>query len=555
MTSARIPGRAIVDRIATYFITFLNDVPTQLAAACFAVNTLAFDLLIEAGLRWTIAAPGPFDSVVVLAAVVGGAATAWPVLRQSNPRLLAALAGIVALIVGFSIAFYDTSWDSESYHFPAVAGLAQGWNPVRGPSHMPKADIWPNGIWTLEGQLYHLSGLSELGKALNGVLGLSALLLCGAALRVRRQHPCEARDVVLLLLLVMNPVGLAQLFTFMLDGDIYYLSLCLFATLLLVDTPYRRLAGATVASTIILLVNTKLTGVYFAGTVGFAGWLISPMSSTARWRAAGLGILAAAVACVFVGWRPYVTNVLDYGSPLVYGPWSLNRPINLQGLPPPLQLALSWLGETGGTPQSPVHLKIPFVVFPREVLDMATPDPRIAGFGPFFLPVLLGAALGTLLRLRGIWQDPAGRIALLGACAFLAICAALPEAWQARFAPLGWAVPVLALIAWRAVPGPAWTRQLWVAVVLLALVNSTMALGGNIARLAYFDWRWGQMIDVLRPEAPLGIVPVGDAEFHVTVAERLQRSGIVAETVAIPDCARLLRTYRGLQICARTNRW
>jgi hypothetical protein len=534
-----------LDRLAV----FHEDVPTQIAVAGLVLNALAVDLVLEASLRFLVGEPERFDTAVVIGALLLGFASVAGYLPRLRRRPVAMIAVFIVLLWLAAIALYDTSWDSESYHFPAVIALAHGWNPVAAESSMPKADIWPNGIWTLQAQLYRLLGFPEGGKAVTALLALVALLLSASALRELRGRRFSRLDVAALLVLVANPVAMSQLLTFYLDGAVYYLSLSLFAALLLVATEHRRLALVVVAGALVLLVNTKLAGLYYAATVGLAGWLLAPMRTGDRLKSALAGIAAAIVAIGFVGWRPYITNIVSTGTPIVIGPGSLQRPPNLEAMPPPVQLVVSLLSATDGANLAPAHLKLPFVVTPREVWYMATPDPRIAGCGPLFAPVLVAALAGTFLLRRHVIASRPARICALAALAGLAISAGFPEAWLARYVPLVWAAPPFLLLSWPA-DAPRWAVRLGAAIVILALANSVLALSGNLARLAYFDRDYGRMLASIRQsDDKIIFVPSGYVQFHVAFAERFRRAGIETRIGGPDDCVRLIRSYRGMLIC------
>ena len=529
-----------------------EDTSSALAVAGFIVNALAIDLVIEGGLRFVVSQPARFDLAVVAVAMTGGAVSVsryWRDMRRWSVVLVAAV--VVGLLL-LGTALYDTSFDSEGYQIPVIAALAHGWNPVAGPSGIREADLWPNGIWTLEAQLLHITGSPAPGKALDGLEALAALFLCAAAFRLLRRRPLACREMAALYLILLNPISIAELLSFLSDDDVYYLSLCLFAGLLLQGTEHRRLGFGVAASTIVLLVNAKMSGIYYAGLVGIAGWTLAPLVRGDRLRAALIGITAALVACLYVGWRPFVTDVIEHGGWIVTDPWQSERPANLRDALPPVQLLASLFGETGGTAFGAVDLKLPFLVEPDEVVAMGGSGPRVAGFGPLFALALVSAVAGTALLWRGIVRDPGGRFCLLVAAAFTAISAAFPEAWNARYVPLFWAVPPLLLLSWPR-DGRAWVGRLGVVVMLLAASNSAVAFGGNLARLAYYSWRWRQLIAEMRVQTPIIVVPapVDDGEWHfdVTLLERIRRAGIEARRGGNDECRHVIKSYHGVIIC------
>jgi hypothetical protein len=249
---------------------------------------------------------------------------------------------------------------------------------------------------------------------------------------------------------------------------------------------------------------------------------------------------------VAIGFRPYVTNLRDYGHLVELGPGGdVGRPSAFEGLAPPLMLAASLFSRTELDPVP--QLKWPVTVTPRELMSMGA-DPRIGGFGPFFaletmVALLAAGAVTATLRGRGI-GDPAFVIAL----GLAVITAIFSEPWLARYAPFFWGVPIF--LALGAGAGSALTRWGAVVVLALALVNGGIAFAGNLARTALGDYRTRALLNDLAGQgAEILIIPFPYRGFQFTAAHRLAGARIPFRIGkpdlpigdSSPQCARVLR--------------
>ena len=296
----------------------------------------------------------------------------------------------------------DFSPDGNSHHKNAVGGLSNGWNPVwqsiadfnqssNNPFVVP--DAWPlwndwytKATWIFGASGYQLTGTIEAGKAFNLLL-IAAVFLLGAGYLGQRFGPL--RGTVLGAVLALNPVALAQVFSFYVDGALggLLILLMLLLTMLLDrswDPPqgWRLAYWPTVAATIIVLSNVKFTGLFYAGIAGIvylAALLLRPRRNREQIKALSItGTVAAVLAVGLVGASSYIRNTVNFGNPLypLAGANSVdiltpNQPADFghvaqlsrfvwANLSPSYQL----IGPDGG-PLKP--LKVPFSVGPGEL--------------------------------------------------------------------------------------------------------------------------------------------------------------------------------------------
>jgi hypothetical protein len=194
-------------------------------------------------------------------------------------------------------------------------------------------------------------------------------------------------------------------------------------------------------------------------------------------------VLASAglIALLFVGWRPYMVNLIEHHTIIYPPPAELGYrpgepgqiPANLDGAGRGWKLTALFFARTnmdGG----PVEYKIPGTWTSHE-LRMAS-DTRNGGFGPLFgAEIILSAvafawAVSRRRRLRHMeLQWSLMLTALLTTILF-------PEPWWARFVPLAWALPIAGvLLATASRPGLVINS---LATLVLSLAATNMVIAG-----------------------------------------------------------------------------
>ena len=475
-------------------------------------------------------------------------------IRPGAPVFAGAACAIAAGIVLFTP---DTSWDGMAYHFPSVLSIASGWNPLRGPSEIAPANLYPNGAWTLLAATGTLVGSLDGGRALKLlVLAISACLL-SRLLSSWIERP--RRRLLLTAAVIANPVVTAQLWTFYLDDLIYLLTLCSFCLCVEFLRNPRLQTVAPLSASVILLSLTKLYGAYYAGVAILAA--IACVGFRPCLSAARLGVPALILTLAlsgFIGWRPFVTGWAegDLVGPLKGHPIRQEAPANLRHIPGPLAFPVSMASATGGRRAEPVQLKAPFTVTVRELYFMAAPDPRAGGFGPFYSGACLlalalwGGALGSWA-----WVANSLRVVLAGisvSAIILAGCMAFPVNWWARLVPIGWILPLVPVVIaerlCRADRG--WWKWMSVALIALCLADGALALIGNAGRTLYRWWDVRSRVEmVFEDAAAIGLTPDPGGWMHMTVTYWIERLGYEVRLVEPGACGSAGLTWRRMQFC------
>ncbi len=464
-----------------------------LAAAAFPVFTFALLLILRRGAELAGYAPN-LGLLLVLSAAVS--ATFMLATDQAHRS---ATGAIVVFFVGLAataaLGFHkipDAGFDAQTYHLPSVLRLLNGWKPMIEATDLPLSNNYPSGIWTVLAGFDSIFGF-ESGRAINPILILAA----GGAVwtMLRRVGVTAAPCAIVTALLVVNPVVVSQIFTAYADGVLYELALILICSLLMMVEDRRPAMTMLACAAMILLFNTKLTGLFFA-TLAVATWgalllfRFRSASALMRERRSQLAVLIAAglLAVGFVGWRPYVVNLLEYHRLVYPPPDELGyKPGSGNQLPPNLstagrlpKLAALFFARTdyGG----PVSFKVPGTLAWHE-LRMST-DTRNGGFGPFFGAATLAAiaALGWAIIRRTSSRLSNHQLieALLGLTVYGLITTILfPEPWWARFVPLAWVIPIAAVCLATTLRPDIFVRSCM--ILCMALSTANVAIAGNSA--------------------------------------------------------------------------
>jgi hypothetical protein len=380
---------------------------------------------------------------------------------QDKTLLFAAIAEL-ALIIVLSLTifayFADCSFDGTHYHLPASIALANGWNPFFENTDSILINNYPHGLWRLRALFGVAPSGFDLGRVVN-------VLICFSSywsfkyLVTTTVGRLTFIDRALIILAAFNPIVVAELLPNLVDGALCSLCLSLISYIMLMQKEAGKTPVLGAVATCVLLVNTKLSGLYFA-------FIITSGCLLAWWGLAGLSLrwiklqswrivtLAAAglLSVTLVGYRPYLTNVLDYGA-LVYPPVNviLNDavPPNLLDADQLTKLAHVVFGQTGALNfgENSV-LKWPFQIRFSEF----TASNGIAlsgGFGPFFAMIVIvtlaNVVYGLLFHRRGSLH----RDLLIASSIFLFACLVFHEPWLARYIPLLPVSLILFLLTFR----------------------------------------------------------------------------------------------------------
>ena len=453
--------------------------------AALAVFTFTLHVILRRGAELVGYAPNlgvclalAVVAVTVMVGLSAGRGQRWAVIG-----IALSFTGVAAAAaVGFR-QLPDAGWDAQMYHLPSVLRLLSGWKPMIAATDLMLSNLYPSGTWTILAGFDAIFGF-ESGRAIGPILMLAASGIVWKTFR--RVGTTAASCAVVTITLVANPVALSQLFTAYADGTLYELTLILICSLIIMLEDRGLGAALLAGAAMILVCNTKLTGLFFAAlaVATWGGLLLFRYGPTwtmvrDRHRQIALLVTAGLLAVGFVGWRPYVVNVLEHHRAvsdlhLIYP----EAPPNLNAAGRGWKLAALFFARTSTLYPGPASFKVPGTV-DRDELHMAT-DTRIGGFGPFFgAATLVGLAALAWASVRRTTPRLVYRHrleVLLGLTAYgLLTTVIFPEPWWARFVPFASVIPLgAAWLAYALRPSPL-VRACVTLVVALSILDAAIA--------------------------------------------------------------------------------
>lgn len=500
--------------------------------------------------------PGPW--LVVLAAVGQLAYLVWATRPDQTPHRLRVVGGafaitwITILIAGAALGqIRDTSVDGPHYQGESVRQIARGWNPLHSPELHSTAlqpliftNSYAKGPWYLEATVMRAGGDFESSKLVNALVVVAAVLLAFSLFRALGH--AVWLSLLGALLLGANPVVAFEIGTHMTDGlTVMVLTATLALAVLAFAKRETRLVMPALVLALLLLVNTKATGIIMAGVMVFGSLLLTALITRSWATQRGLLLTVAstiAVGVLVVGFNPYVMNVIRHGNPAYpvigtsYGDRLEQFEVGpLAGDPAPIRLPISLLSRSGNAKR----LKIPFTFTTAEWKVFQHSRPTVGGFGPLFGGAFLVAALAVVLALIRRPRERSSAVSmLLLVSAALGVVSALviPVASSARLGPQVWMTPILAVVALLAIPATQNSVR-WLAFVVVGVlaVNavgvSAITMRGQRARSSELDTSLRRVRTLPAPlDAEFGVWP--SAEQH-----RLSDAGVRFRTRRHVTCS------------------
>jgi hypothetical protein len=429
---------------------------------CTIGLTLFFSALtfaVHSSLSWM-----HFPLAVCCAIAANYLAARFYFVGKDAVKVFARTTGIILLLFLFSLAvatyFYDISWDGQTYHQETVIQLKEGWNPFY--ADVPDTEfqsIWVNhygkGAEIPQAAIYSLFNGIETGKATNLLLMFASFFLCTSFLY---SMAGLSRFKVFLIssLLSLNPVVMNQLLTYYVDGFLSSLLLCLLTVCCYLFIGLDRIRLLLFGILILVTVNVKHTAVVFT-TIFVAGLLILLLyqkRSTDLRKVLTVAVLASAIGVFFIGFNPYVTNIMHHRQPFfpVLGGQKLDVmagqiPAGLSERNRFEKLFLSVFSSGAAPwPDRKPKLKVPFTLNRDEIHFSMLWDLRVAGFGPLFGGgVLLTATLLAVVLALNRRAKKLNNLCLYVLFVVLLSIFVISETWWARYVPQFWFLPLIVL--------------------------------------------------------------------------------------------------------------
>lgn len=378
---------------------------------------------------------------------------------------------IIVLLVSLFTAgyFYDVSYDGRLYHQYTISHLATGWNPFYSPSNQNgfskeygqmKKSVWstiyPRAMEICAANIYSITGKIEDGKMFNILLIFSAFFISFAVL-LSITNFSLSMNFLFSFLLAFNPVSIATMFSYYVDGMLSSLLIGFFSITLLGFKEKKYIYILILAPYTILLINTKFTGLAYAFFIisgVLIGFLIKK-SFLLFFKSSLTFLIAGIIGFFLIGFSPYITNYIKYGHPLhpIMGKHKMKGLMKQKFLAIPNNLRdknrfekffISILSKSEFIqyPNS-TRYKTPFSVTKEEISNFKSTHVRVGGWGPLFGGIFILIIILLPVILFSYKRQSLNYFLFLGLIILSIIVNR--EFWYARFAPQVWLIPFVFL--------------------------------------------------------------------------------------------------------------
>ncbi len=391
------------------------------------------------------------------------------ILKKIIPTVVIYL--IILLIVPFIYnKTFDLTVDGNSYHKTAIAFIKNGWNPMYESARdfqkhnnnvvkidkKSRIDLWiehyPKASWIVAATIYNMTGNIESGKAITFFLLVLLIIITYNCLRKIMDKKWAT---ILTALFALNPITLAQFFSYYVDGIMGILFLIEILLLILIDPKEEtnKLLWMALASNLAVFVNIKFTGLLCSGVVAavyYFYWLIASRKDKnflEIFKRLTINFVIVFVTAIFiVGSNSYVKNTIDHLNPLypligkdkvdiitTMQPKSFGNKNNIE------KFFISTYSKTENVSYgvSEPKIKCPIRVYKSEINELFAPDVRMGGFGPLFALMFTLSIIYIIYNLIYIIKKEKEDLKYI-ILPFLSIIISMiliGESWWARYVP------------------------------------------------------------------------------------------------------------------------
>ncbi|MGD0518964.1 MAG: hypothetical protein ABSA26_15620, partial [Thermoguttaceae bacterium] len=453
-----------------------NPIPNRELSAIFWSITailLSFLCLMHLGVLVCFvfkAAVSPF--VAPAALLIALAIGYWLAGREglrSIPQILplAIAIAVVAISMLLAALFFDMSWDGLWYHQTAVYQMAHGWNPLYEPMRGFTVHLqdwlrhYAKGPWYISLALFQITHDIEWSKAAPWMmLAVTFFAVLAACIDFEMSR---GKSAVIAALVALSPVVTCPLATYLVDGLLASYMACFVAATFSYFKRRSPLIVCVIASTAILCINVKFTGLVYLCFISAAAGLYAIIKRRdVLLNYAVVQIVPYLLGIFLFGYNPYVTNYVHRGHPFYPLMGTAAYPSHDQQGRDPVELyetPKNMMGRNAlyrhfyaifGRPYNiydgtDVRLMWPFDIRWKDVDFFCYHELRIGGFGPLFSGALI---ISLVLLAIAMFQPgiPRGIILLFIGTIIVSLMISR-HTWWARFEPQVWWLPIAAVIA------------------------------------------------------------------------------------------------------------
>ena len=414
---------------------------------------------------------------------------------------------------------YDMTVDGNSYHKTAIAFIKNGWNPLyqtarefqkNNANIVPidkdsRVDLWiehyPKATWIIAASIYSMTGNIESGKCMTLIFSIMLMLISFNCLRKIIDKKWAG---FIALLLALNPITLAQLFSYYVDGLMgIFFTIQIFLLFMInpkeKTVPWQWMALTAIAA---IFVNLKFTGLLCSGVIAavfYFYWLIvnrKEKDFVEIFKRNTINfIIVFATAVFIVGSNSYIKNTVDHLNPLypLIGKDKVDiittmQPKSFSDKNGVEKFVISLFSRTENVSYGvkEPYLKLPIKVYRSEIGELFAPDVRMGGFGPLFALILITSVIFIIYNLIIMIKHEKENLKYLY-LPFLAIIITMilvGESWWARYIPQLYLVPIGSIIL-----GVYTTKYRKNKLHKLATLGIIGIIGLNLCCFAYINFK------------------------------------------------------------------
>ena len=344
--------------------------------------------------------------------------------------------------VKLAILIPDSSYDGNTYHFPAVYALADGWNPIyefkscsskkftmECGSFFQFIDYYPKAFWMLGAFQYQIWGNVESAKVLYSLFSLLTLVISYQALR-RVLTLSNLLSITLATAIALNPVVLVQYFSFYIDGLVaQVLSILILSAIGYLKTDDRYFLHI-IFLLLPYLVASKFQVLAYSGVL-FLAFMAYSLVEKRSLRAFRVLAICAVAGVFYWGFNPYVTNAVEYNNPFYPVIGSGRNIANEQANPDFIQENRFYKAAYSIFSNEYNGLDYPTLKWPLSNLHFRpATDHRFSGMGPWFSGLFLLSVFCCFFI-----KDRLFFFVIFGIWTSIIIN---PASWWARYVPQLW---------------------------------------------------------------------------------------------------------------------
>lgn len=392
--------------------------------------------------------------------------------KQSNKKKIITI--LIYLLITLALPFaynktYDTTQDGNSYHKTSIAYLKNGWNPLyESMSKFQKknknvikieensrVDLWsehyPKATWIIAAVIYNMTGNIESGKCITGIITIMFVILLFNCLRKILD---KKWSLIIALLFALNPIVLAQIFTYYVDG-LMGACFAIELVLLMLINPKEKIdirVAINLISVACLFVNLKFTGLLCSGVVAavyYFYWIIKYRKEKEYLsifkRVTLMFTITFFLAIFLVGSNSYVQNTIQHHNPLypILGKNKVDivttmQPKSFKNKSHIEKFVISVFSKTENTTyEMEPTLKVPIRMYRSELDSLLIPDVRLGGFGPFYAIIFIETIILFISALIILYKKEKESIkyVILPLLTIIISTILVGESWWARYVP------------------------------------------------------------------------------------------------------------------------